>query len=748
MIKLFFKSFIILILILISFQIQARSSCDTTTKGDWKVIRCQQQGTTVITSVYKDRGPVQKVYLDANGNLESEEYSFANINSNSYTWKASYYPDGQLKEESYFQLPLSLIAQIEWHPNGNLKSVKQLSIYLLYWSQDGKLYNPTIYRRDTLGVPKDTAQDKYWIKDIYTRFNNSKNKTLKISQNTTNGYHASYYDNKQVKFETIIKNARPDSYFRAYFPDGRLAIEWILKEGIPDGKYIYNELNGNIKRSGSFKMGVPSGIWKAYYPNGIIEEEFEFDNAFPRNNKYTFKKYYDTNGKLKMYHLYKNGELNGVQRSYHPNGTISYEVEKIDGKDAGVSKKFFENGALYEQSYYEKGKLEGPVETWHNNNQKASITNYRSDRKHGEKKNWYKNGQLRLSGQYFNDQENGLWQFFDSTGKQTEERYYENGTRKQGPQDVPCFCADQAIKMFSRPLLSERLDSAEFARSEFNYHETTSKHIRKLYFLGKSLEFPQPGRAPSEFVKVASQQQLEVGIPDKNGLKLILNPCLNKGEISILKIAYDKNKVNPDLSEATLLIPMLAFKFERSIFKPEVPDLDCKAYFSVESLHYSKNGIEFRNPQAVCFPPSQIGTTKIKLKLDDFKPLIYSSEKQINDYQKAIISYKNLNIDLVKAKAFAGIIQGTGNVQFTMQNIEWNVPVNTVIAGKTFVAGTLIIENVSKNGNKLTITYAGKEINTTLSSIDEYFRNNGVAIDITEDTALKKLIIKFMFKRP
>ncbi|MCR6639615.1 MAG: toxin-antitoxin system YwqK family antitoxin [Sporocytophaga sp.] len=679
MIKLFSKLIITLVLSLSFFHLQAQSSCDTTKKGDWKVIRCKKQGATIVTSVYKDRGPVQKVYWDANGNLESEEYTFVSINTITYSWKASYYTDGQLKEESYFLFP-----QVEWHPNGNLRSLKHQSIYELKWTQDGKSYYPKIYRRDTLGVPKDTTQDKYWIEDIYTRFNNPKNKNLKISQNKTNGYHASYYDNKQVKFETVIKNGRPDSYFKAYYPNGQLAIEWTLKDGVPDGKYTWYEVNGKVKRSGFFKMGVPSGIWKAYNENGIIDSEFEYDNSFPKNDKFTYKKTYDTDGKLNMHLVYKNGLLNGLQRNYYPNGTISYEVEKTDGKETGVCKKYYENGSFKEQSYYVKGKLEGPLETWHYNNQKASITHYKNNQKHGEKKNWYKNGQLSLSGSYFLDQENGKWQFFDTTGTLIEERSYEKGNRIQGPKDVPCFCSDQIGHAISGPLLSEKLDSVQLIKYEFKFHETISNYLSKLHYRGEYLAFPKPGGPPSDFLNFATYKQLEVGIPDKHGIKLILNPCLNKGEFSYIKISYVKNKANPDLSEATLLIPMLAFKFDRTILKPEIQDLDSKAYFRVESLHYSKSGIDFRNAEAVCFPKSQIGVSKLNLKLVDFKPLIYSSEKQLNEYQQAVNLYKNLNPDLLKQKTFAGLIQGFGNIQFTMQDIELDVQVKDVIAEKDF----------------------------------------------------------------
>lgn len=54
---------------------------------------------------------------------------------------------------------------------------------------------------------------------------------------------------------------------------------------------------------------------------------------------------------------YKNGELNGIRRSYHYNGNIWLEQMLINDELHGVSRFFGENGELHFERTYKNGKL-------------------------------------------------------------------------------------------------------------------------------------------------------------------------------------------------------------------------------------------------------------------------------------------------------------------------------------------------------------------------------------------------------
>jgi antitoxin component YwqK of YwqJK toxin-antitoxin module len=110
---------------------------------------------------------------------------------------------------------------------------------------------------------------------------------------------------------------------------------------------------------------------------------------------------------------------------------------------------WFENGTIRSEEYYNKGSMIGNWKVWYENGQIDSDINFISGKsahfyKNGKKqseggiadgminigkwKGYFENGNLNYEGVYSaNGQKEGIWTWYDETGKVTTTQLYKNG---------------------------------------------------------------------------------------------------------------------------------------------------------------------------------------------------------------------------------------------------------------------------------------------------------------------------------
>jgi antitoxin component YwqK of YwqJK toxin-antitoxin module len=84
----------------------------------------------------------------------------------------------------------------------------------------------------------------------------------------------------------------------------------------------------------------------------------------------------------------------------YPNGVIKFEGEYKNGERNGVWKSYYENGTPWSETTYQLGK------------------------KNGATKTFYQNGKLRYEGFFTDDKESGTWIFYDENEKQVNKQQY------------------------------------------------------------------------------------------------------------------------------------------------------------------------------------------------------------------------------------------------------------------------------------------------------------------------------------
>ena len=88
------------------------------------------------------------------------------------------------------------------------------------------------------------------------------------------------------------------------------------------------------------------------------------------------------------------------------------------------------------EEYYKNGKLDGLQKTWCETGELLSESNFKNGFLHGESTNWYKNGQKKSEGIYGHGERflsdsvlDGLWTEWHENGQMKREGLYLNGMR-------------------------------------------------------------------------------------------------------------------------------------------------------------------------------------------------------------------------------------------------------------------------------------------------------------------------------
>lgn len=114
-----------------------------------------------------------------------------------------------------------------------------------------------------------------------------------------------------------------------------------------------------------------------------------------KGNGYWIVDYYK-NGKVQMKGFstsneYDNEQFEGLVKYYHPNGTLSHELNFSDGKLEGNRKEYYESGELKEVAKYKEGKRNGAFREYYKNGKIKTRGKYRDGEKVGVWKTFYKN---------------------------------------------------------------------------------------------------------------------------------------------------------------------------------------------------------------------------------------------------------------------------------------------------------------------------------------------------------------------
>jgi len=193
--------------------------------------------------------------------------------------------------------------------------------------------------------------------------------------------------------------------------------------------------------------GERHGVWKKQFPSS---EQLRYEGQFEHGKEVgTFKFYCDDcgsqpmvvkefigkSGEAKVTYFTKKGKLvsegrmNGKNRIgkwlyYHEKSkTILTQETYTNGKLDGIKKTFYPNGTLTEEITYVKGSKEGANHYYSPDGVLLKKLQYINDLLQGPAEYYDSNGSVTIKGQYLKGKKNGLWKYYKNGELELEEIY-------------------------------------------------------------------------------------------------------------------------------------------------------------------------------------------------------------------------------------------------------------------------------------------------------------------------------------
>jgi antitoxin component YwqK of YwqJK toxin-antitoxin module len=292
--------------------------------------------------------------------------------------------------------------------------------------------------------------------------------------------------------ESLVDSAtyvygRLDGLSISRFPDGTIRSKGNYHLDLPTGAWEYYHANGKMSEQGEFKDGLKTGLWKSWHEHGqekdiLIYSEGEISewiyymdesgNKQIENKNGTYTAKYE-DGKVSLQGKIVNGKMDGIWKTYHPdgkpdseltyengqsklanhwdkegkqliqNGTGDYisltesgskfeEGKYINGLKHGNWKVYFdEDETMLNQTNYNYGKMDGYMINYFPNEQEALKGYFSNDLKHGKWIWYYEDGSIETEVEYVKDKKTGSQKFYNTEGFLVKTEVYEDGILKE-----------------------------------------------------------------------------------------------------------------------------------------------------------------------------------------------------------------------------------------------------------------------------------------------------------------------------
>ncbi len=332
-----------------------------------------------------------------------------------------------------------------------------------------------------------------------------------------NEYNIFYYPNGQISSEGMMRNGQPDGYWKTYYTTGVMKSEGNRVNFLLDSTWIFYTPTGDTSEIIHYVLGKKNGYYLTYkfdqhinisgngylfskelyvndkkegpsyyfYPTGELREIVEYENGKREGKGYEFNRdsVIITVNKFhndiliereRINRLNKQGEKEGIWRSYYDNGKVKEEETYFNNQLEGFSKEFDKEGKLISVVKYDGGKivqdtisLESDIKFKeeydsldrlifsgaYRENTPVGLHRWfdtegnvirsvmysqegvklsegivdREGRKQGKWEYLYPSGIVKARGEYTNNYRTGTWEFYYDSGKKEQDGTYYLG---------------------------------------------------------------------------------------------------------------------------------------------------------------------------------------------------------------------------------------------------------------------------------------------------------------------------------
>lgn len=226
----------------------------------------------------------------------------------------------------------------------------------------------------------------------------------------------SYFSNGQIKEQYNSDGGNPRGAYTLYYDNGQKQSEGNYGDlgsytRVGHWKFWYK--NGQLQSEGNFEEGLSDGLHTFYYTNGQKRAEIDFAKGYEQGAVV----YWDEEKKK---HLVLLDDQLMWTMALKP-----AEKEKLKKTGKRVQQPY---QADFDLSIYAMQRLKnGKNVLRFENASPAMICTIASDQMQGEYIRYFENGNLWQKGNFNNNLKEGLWKYYDSSGKLSYEVEYKDG---------------------------------------------------------------------------------------------------------------------------------------------------------------------------------------------------------------------------------------------------------------------------------------------------------------------------------
>jgi antitoxin component YwqK of YwqJK toxin-antitoxin module len=172
---------------------------------------------------------------------------------------------------------------------------------------------------------------------------------------------------------------------------------------------------------GMFKDDKPQGKFKYYYPFDSIKAIMDFK----QDGKFAYSTMFHPNGKKMAFGKYIGENKDSVWTYFDDQVTLISRESYLNGQKNGMEYVYFPDGVVSEERKYKMGKMDGPFKLYYDKNLLKSEGVYINGQLEGRNAFYYPDGITAAVGYYKNGKKTGPWIYRDKKGKVTEKELYK-----------------------------------------------------------------------------------------------------------------------------------------------------------------------------------------------------------------------------------------------------------------------------------------------------------------------------------
>jgi len=193
-------------------------------------------------------------------------------------------------------------------------------------------------------------------------------------------------------------------------------------QGRKQGFWSKKDVSGKLIYEATFKDDKPVGEMKRFHPNGKINAIMNFQEG--TDNSYA--QLFDEKGKLIAKGNYTGQKKTGEWIYLTDNKIVATELY-TDGEKSGVCKRYYQTGELLEESNWLNDRLDGLYRTFLPNGNPVLECKYSEGKRNGVFRTWYANQIAELDGFYTFDLRDKDWIYYDESGNKKYILKYDKG---------------------------------------------------------------------------------------------------------------------------------------------------------------------------------------------------------------------------------------------------------------------------------------------------------------------------------